>query len=63
MIKRIFSAVVHKEGKLYVSECPEVGTVSQGETKKAALKSLTEATSLYLEVFAPEAKSSIVQFQ
>lgn len=46
-----FSAVVHKEDDLYVAECPEVGTVSQGETIEEAVKNLQEATELYLEEF------------
>ena len=51
MTKRIFSAVVHKEGNLYVAECPEVGTVSQGATVEEAIINLREATELYLEEF------------
>jgi hypothetical protein len=27
-----FTAVIHKEDDIYVAECPEVGTVSQGYT-------------------------------
>ena len=49
MIKRTFTAVLHKEGKFYVAQCPEVGTVSQGETLEEALANLKEATELYLE--------------
>lgn len=46
-----FTAVVHKEDDLYVAECPEVGTVSQGESIEEAVKNLQEATELYLEEF------------
>ena len=46
-----FTAVLHREGNLYVAECPEVGTVSQGETIEAAIANLREATELYLEEF------------
>jgi len=31
-----FTAVLHKEGELYVAECPEVGTVSPGKTVSGA---------------------------
>ena len=48
-----FTAVLHKEGDLYVAECPEVGTVSQGETVEKAVENLKEATELYLEEFPP----------
>jgi predicted RNase H-like HicB family nuclease len=46
-----FTAVLHKEEDMYVAECPEVGTVSQGNTIKEALNNLKEATMLYLEEF------------
>ena len=46
-----FTAVIHKEEDLYVAECPEVGTASQGETIEEAIKNLQEATELYLEEF------------
>jgi predicted RNase H-like HicB family nuclease len=46
-----FTAVVHKEDTLYVAECPEVGTASQGETIEEAVQNLQEATELYLEEF------------
>lgn len=45
------TAVLHQEGDLYVAECPEVGTVSQGYTLEEALANLREATELYLEEF------------
>jgi predicted RNase H-like HicB family nuclease len=51
MTLRTFSAVLHREDRLYVAECPEVGTVSQGETVEEALTNLREATELYLEEF------------
>ncbi len=44
-----FTAVVHKEEELYVAECPEIGTASQGETIEEAVNNLKEATELYLE--------------
>ena len=43
------SAVIHREGDLYVAECPELGTVSQGKTLEEAVANLKEATGLYLE--------------
>ena len=49
MTSQVFTAVLHKEGKLYVAECPEVGTVSQGYTVEEAVVNLKEATELYLE--------------
>lgn len=56
MAVRTFAAIIHKEEDLYVAECPEVGTVSQGESIDSALLNLKEATELYLEEFSlPEA--------
>jgi predicted RNase H-like HicB family nuclease len=46
-----FTAVVYKEDDMYIAECPEVGTVDQGETIEQAIAGLTEATRLYLEEF------------
>jgi predicted RNase H-like HicB family nuclease len=48
---RTLTAIVHKEDDLYVAECPEVGTVSQGHTVEEAVANLKEATELYLEEF------------
>ena len=54
MSVRTYTAVLHKEEDLYVAECPEVGTVSQGYTVEEALANLREATELYLEEFPAE---------
>lgn len=43
------TAVIHKEDDMYVAECPELGTASQGDTVEQALANLKEATELYLE--------------
>lgn len=51
MGRMVFTAVIHKEIDLYVAECPEVGTVSQGYTIDEAIDNLREATELYLEEF------------
>lgn len=51
MAERTFTAVIHKEDDLYVADCPEVGTVSQGHTVEEAVANLKEATELYLESF------------
>jgi predicted RNase H-like HicB family nuclease len=53
-MNRTLTAVLHKEGNLFVADCPEVGTVSQGETIEEAVRNLREATELYLEEFPTE---------
>jgi predicted RNase H-like HicB family nuclease len=51
MVVRTFTAVLHREEDIYVAECPEVGTVSQGNSVEEAVANLKEATELYLEEF------------
>lgn len=47
----ILTAVIHKDGDVYIASCPEVGTASQGNTIENAIDNLKEATELYLEEF------------
>lgn len=60
-----FIAVIHKEDNMYIAECPEAGTVSQGETIEEAINNLAEATQLYLEEFPleKEVRSIITTFE
>ena len=59
-----FTAVVEKDADWYCAYCPELGTVSQGKTRKVALKNLKEATDLYLEEFPrPKPKSFVSVFE
>ena len=51
MAVQTFTAVIHKENDLYIADCPEVGTASQGHTVEDAIANLKEATKLYLEEF------------
>ena len=51
MARQTLTAVVHREDNLYVAECPEVGTISQGKTVDEAVNNLKEATELSLEEF------------
>ena len=46
-----FKVVVYPEDDMYIAECPEVGTVSQGKTMEEAVENLREATELYLDEF------------
>jgi predicted RNase H-like HicB family nuclease len=57
METRTFTAVLRLEEDIYVAECPEVGSVSQGSTVEEALANLKEATELYLEEFPTEGTS------
>jgi predicted RNase H-like HicB family nuclease len=53
-MNRTLTAVLHKEGSLFVADCPEIGTASQGSTIEEAIRNLREATELYLEEFPTE---------
>jgi predicted RNase H-like HicB family nuclease len=57
MTTKTFTAIVHQEEDLYVADCPEVGTVSQGRSFEEAIANLKEATELYLEEFPLPEKS------
>lgn len=51
VIMVVLSAVITKEEDMFIAECPEVGTASQGFTIDEAVANLKEATELYLEEF------------
>ena len=57
MANQTFTAVLHKEEDLYVAECPEVGTVSQGSTTEEAQRS---DRALFRRVSFRESYSSLV---
>ena len=45
-----FTAMIEKDGKWFVSWCPEVpGANGQGKTKQSCLKNLSEAIALILD--------------
>jgi len=54
MTQVTLTAIIHREEDIYVAECPEVGTISQGPTIEEAIQNLKEATELYLEEFPIE---------
>lgn len=45
----MLSAVIRKEGRLYVAWTPDLDIASQGKTPESALANLREAVELYLE--------------
>ena len=44
-----FTAIVEREGDIYVALCPELDVASQGETVGKATANLKEAVELFLE--------------
>ena len=57
------TAVIEKDDDWFMAYCPELGTVSQGKTKKSALDNLKEATELYLEGKQGSFKKSMVSVE
>jgi predicted RNase H-like HicB family nuclease len=48
-----FTAILEKEGALYVALCPELDVASQGATVEEATANLKEAVELFLECAHP----------
>jgi len=53
-MNRQLTAIIEREGKGYVSLCPEVDVASQGDTVDEARKNLCEAIELFFETASPE---------
>ena len=54
MTRHTYTAVVEKEGDLYVALCPELDVASQGDTVEQARANLKEAVELFLETADPK---------
>jgi len=54
MPKNSYTAIVEKEGNMYVALCPELDVASQGATVQEATANLKEAVELFLECADPE---------
>ena len=48
-----YTAIVEKEGDIYVALCPELDVASQGDTIEAARDNLREALELFFECASP----------
>ena len=64
-MNKTFTAVIHRENDIFVADCPEVGSVSQGYTFDEALHNLQEATKIYVEEkdFIQRGRSIITTFE
>ena len=51
--KRNFTAIIEKEGDMYVALCPELDIASQGNSVEEARQNLKEAIELFLEEASP----------
>jgi len=48
-----YTAILEKDGDLYVALCPELDVASQGATVEEAIANLKEAVELFLESADP----------
>ena len=49
----VFTAIIEREGTLYVALCSELDIVSQGSSIEKALDNLKEAVGLFIETADP----------
>ncbi len=54
MATQSYTAIVEKEGDMYVALCPELDVASQGESIEQATANLKEAVELFLECAEPQ---------
>ena len=54
MIHKRLAAIIEREGKGYVSLCPELDIASQGDTIEQARDNLKEALELFFETASQE---------
>ena len=50
----VFTAIIEREGALYVALCPELDLASQGTSIENALENLKEAVGLFFETADPK---------
>jgi predicted RNase H-like HicB family nuclease len=53
MTKTSYTAILEKEGDMYVALCPELDVASQGASVEEAVLNLKEAVELFLECADP----------
>jgi predicted RNase H-like HicB family nuclease len=53
MATHSYTAILEKEGDMYVALCPELDVASQGPTVEGATANLKEAVELFLECADP----------
>ena len=54
MSVRTYTAILEREGDVYIALCPELDVASQGTTVEKATANLKEAVELFLETADPE---------
>jgi len=54
MTRHSYTAIVEREGDMYVALCPELDVASQGESIEQATANLKEAGELFVECADPQ---------
>jgi predicted RNase H-like HicB family nuclease len=63
-MQKQLTAIIEREGKGYVSFCPELDIASQGDTIEDARDNLREALELFFETASPqEIKTHLQDFR
>lgn len=55
-VTRTLTAIIEREGDLYVATCPHFDVVTQGSTIQEARDNLKEAVELFMECASPAEK-------
>lgn len=62
-MKSSYTAILEKEGDMYVALCPELDVASQGATVEEATANLKEAVELFLECADPAEVAERTRFE
>ena len=60
---KVISAIVTRQGAIYVATCPEFGTVEQGATEAEAIANLRILNRVYNSIVLPEIHPRSVHFE
>ena len=60
---KVISAIVSRQGAIYVAACPEFGTVEQGATEAEAIANLRILNSVYNSIALPEISPRSIHFE
>lgn len=60
-MSRTLTAIIERDGDLYVATCPHFDVVTQGHTIQEARDNLKEAVELFLECASPAERSARVR--
>ena len=59
---KVISAIVSRQGAIYVATCPEFGTIEQGVTEAEAIANMRILNSVYNSIASPEIHPRSIHF-